>query len=110
MYPTNTHRSMSFIFQKPGDRLEPLYAPIRHKIGSALSNWHPSDVSAKIIIEPWFGVFKQGHMDAFLVKNILPKLGQVLEEMPITPHQQNLGERHVICDFDYYDLSIFQHS
>ncbi|KAK7107599.1 tuftelin-interacting protein 11-like [Littorina saxatilis] len=73
-----------------GEKLEPLYAPIRHKLASALTNWHPSDVSAKIILEPWAGVFRQGHMDAFLVKNVLPKLGQVLEEMPITPHQQTL--------------------
>lgn len=73
-----------------GDRLEPLYAPIRHKLANALTNWHPSDVSAKIILEPWIGVFRPGHMDAFLVKNVLPKLGQVLEEMAITPHQQTL--------------------
>ncbi|XP_076445229.1 tuftelin-interacting protein 11-like [Babylonia areolata] len=73
-----------------GERLEPLYAPIRHKLASALTSWHPSDVSAKIILEPWVGVFKQGHMDAFLVKNVLPKLSHTLEEMPITPHQQNL--------------------
>ena len=75
-----------------GDKLEPLYAPIRQKLGSALINWHPSDGSAKIILAPWVGVFRQGHMDAFLVKNVLPKLGQVIEEMPITPHQQNLGQ------------------
>lgn len=73
-----------------GDRLEPLYAPIRHKLGNALNSWHPSDVSAKIILEPWVGVMRPGHMDAFLVKNVLPKLGQIIEEMPITPHHQNL--------------------
>ena len=77
-----------------GDKLEPLYAPIRHKLGNALTSWHPSDGSAKIILAPWVGVFRQGHMDAFLVKNVLPKLGQVIEEMPITPHQQNLGKWH----------------
>lgn len=74
-----------------GERLEPLYAPIRHKLASALTNWHPSDASAKIILEPWVGVFRPGHMDAFLVKNVLPKLSQVLDEMQITPNQQSLG-------------------
>lgn len=36
-----------------GDHLEPLYAPIRFKLASALTNWHPSDPSAKMILEPW---------------------------------------------------------
>ncbi|PFX30515.1 Tuftelin-interacting protein 11 [Stylophora pistillata] len=36
-----------------GDRLEPLYAPIRFKLASALTNWHPSDPSAKMMLEPW---------------------------------------------------------
>ncbi|PVD28664.1 hypothetical protein C0Q70_11258 [Pomacea canaliculata] len=79
-----------------GERLDPLYAPIRHKLASALTNWHPSDVSAKIILEPWVGVFRTGHMDAFLVKNVLPKLAQVLEEMPINPLQQTLEPWHWI--------------
>lgn len=73
-----------------GDKLEPLYAPIRHKIASALSSWHPSDSSAKIILEPWFGVFKPGHMSAFLVKNILPKLELEITGLTINPHQQFL--------------------
>ncbi|XP_050394866.1 tuftelin-interacting protein 11 [Patella vulgata] len=73
-----------------GTKLEPLYGPIRHKLANALTSWHPSDVSAKIILQPWVGVFKQGHTDAFLVKNILPKLAMVLTEFSINPHQQVL--------------------
>ncbi|KAH9508637.1 Tuftelin-interacting protein 11 [Bulinus truncatus] len=73
-----------------GEKLEPLYAPIRHKIASALINWHPSDASAKIILEPWFGVFRPGHMSAFLVKNILPKLELEIQSLTINPHQQFL--------------------
>uniref|UniRef100_A0A0B6ZZ71 G-patch domain-containing protein n=1 Tax=Arion vulgaris TaxID=1028688 RepID=A0A0B6ZZ71_9EUPU len=73
-----------------GDKLEPLYAPIRHKIASALTSWHPSDVSAKIILEPWHGVFRAGHMSAFLVKNILPKLEMEIQGLTINPHQQFL--------------------
>jgi hypothetical protein len=85
-------RLLHICFCHPGEKLEPLYAPIRHKLGNALTSWHPSDVSAKIILEPWVGVMKPGHMDAFLIKNVLPKLGQTIEEMPIAPAHQNLGE------------------
>jgi len=71
--------------------LEPLYAPIRHKLASALTNWHPSDPSARLILQPWCSVFRPGHMDAFLVKNILPKLVICLQEFTINPSQQQLG-------------------
>lgn len=73
------------------DKLEPLYAPIRHKIANALTNWHPSDASAKVILQPWVKVFKPGHLEAFLVKNILPKLAMCMQEFVINPHQQILG-------------------
>lgn len=73
-----------------GERLEPLYAPIRHKLGNALTNWHPSDSSTKVILKPWQGVFREGHMEVFLRKNILPKLEMCLQEFPINPHQQTL--------------------
>ena len=36
-----------------GQRLEPLFAPIRYKLASALTNWHPADPSAKMILQPW---------------------------------------------------------
>ncbi|XP_053397449.1 tuftelin-interacting protein 11-like [Mercenaria mercenaria] len=77
-----------------GDKLEPLYAPIRHKLGNALTNWHPSDSSAKVILKPWQGVFREGHMEVFLRKNILPKLEMCLQEFPINPHQQTLEPLH----------------
>ena len=75
-----------------GVRLEPLYAPIRHKLANALTNWHPSDASAKMILQPWVAVFSQAHMDAFLVKNILPKLNMCMMEFVINPLQQILGK------------------
>ncbi|GFY44287.1 tuftelin-interacting protein 11 [Trichonephila inaurata madagascariensis] len=71
-------------------RLEPLYAPIRQKLASALVNWHPSDCSAKLILEPWKAVFSQGVMDAFVINNIIPKLGMALQAYVINPHQQHL--------------------
>lgn len=56
-------------------RLEPLYPPIRSKLSSALQRWHPSDTSARLILQPWKDVFSPGAWEAFMVKNILPKLG-----------------------------------
>lgn len=57
-------------------RLEPLYSPIRQKLANALQKWHPSDSSAKLILQPWKEVFTPGSWEAFMVKNIVPKLGQ----------------------------------
>ncbi|KAL3882583.1 hypothetical protein ACJMK2_028913 [Sinanodonta woodiana] len=82
-----------------GDKLEPLYAPIRHKLANALTNWHPSDSSAKVILQPWSRVFKPGHMEAFLVKNILPKLAMCMQEFPINPHQQVLEPWHWVMSW-----------
>lgn len=75
-----------------GPRLETLYAPIRQKLAAALINWHPSDCSAKLILEPWKPVFSQGVMDAFVITNIVPKLGVALQAYVINPHQQHLGK------------------
>ncbi|PIO26301.1 hypothetical protein AB205_0129330 [Aquarana catesbeiana] len=58
-------------------RLEPLFSPIRNKLASALQKWHPSDSSAKLILQPWKDVFTPGSWDAFMVKNIVPKLGEL---------------------------------
>lgn len=61
-------------------RLEPLYSPIRSKLSSALQKWHPSDSSAKLILQPWKDVFTPGSWEAFMVKNIVPKLGKGIEK------------------------------
>ena len=76
------------------DKLSPLYGPIRNKLANALTNWHPSDPSAKMMLEPWFKVFKPGQMDAFLMKNILPKLAMCMQEFVVNPHQQHLDGWH----------------
>ncbi|XP_074648738.1 tuftelin-interacting protein 11-like isoform X2 [Tubulanus polymorphus] len=73
-----------------GDRLEPLYGPIRHKLGNALTNWHPSDPSAKLILKPWIPVFGRCHTEVFVLKHILPKLTLCMQEFIINPHQQML--------------------
>ncbi|XP_077984161.1 tuftelin-interacting protein 11-like [Glandiceps talaboti] len=90
---TDTQRIDSWIhpwLPLMGQRLEPLFAPVRHKLGNALTNWHPSDISAKTILLPWIPVFSQGTMDAFLIRHIVPKLAQCLHEFMINPYQQHL--------------------
>merc|ERR1719354_612043 len=73
-----------------GERLEPLYAPIRQKFAAALKNWYPSDPSAKVILSPWVKVFSKGTMEAFLLRSIYPKLEECMREFKINPHQQLL--------------------
>ena len=72
------------------NRLESLYPQIRQKFGAALLNWHPSDPSAKVILEPWIKVFSKGTMEAFLLRTIYPKLEQCIIDFQINPHQQDL--------------------
>ena len=72
-------------------RLEVLYPIIRGKLGSALANWHPSDRSAKLILQPWLKAWGKGTTEAFLLRHIVPKLQVVLEEFVINPQQQQLG-------------------
>lgn len=62
-------------------RLEPLYSPIRNKLANALQKWHPSDSSAKLILQPWKDVFTPGSWEAFMVKNIVPKLGETMDSV-----------------------------
>ncbi|CAD1471179.1 unnamed protein product [Heterotrigona itama] len=74
-------------------RLDTLIYPIiRRKLGSALGGWHPSDRSARLMLQPWSTVFAKGDMEAFLVKNIIPKLQIALSEFVINPHQQHLDQ------------------
>jgi tuftelin-interacting protein 11 len=73
-----------------GTRLHAVYPTIRHKLATALTKWHPSDPSAKLILQPWAPVFEKGVTDIFLIKNIVPKLALCLQEFIINPHQQQL--------------------
>jgi len=73
-----------------GDRLDVLWDPIRHKLASALNNWHPSDPSAKLILTPWLEVWSRPSTDGFLIKNIVPKLSLAMGEFIINPQQQHL--------------------
>ena len=71
-------------------RLEVVYPTIRQKMAQALVNWEPSDRSAISVLLPWVPVFSKGSMDAFLVKNILPKLQNAMSNWKINPGQQQL--------------------
>ncbi|XP_062360247.1 tuftelin-interacting protein 11 isoform X2 [Cinclus cinclus] len=81
-------------------RLEPLYSPIRNKLANALQKWHPSDSSAKLILQPWKDVFTPGSWEAFMVKNIVPKLGMCLNELIINPHQQHMDAFYWVIDWE----------
>lgn len=75
------------------DRLDSVLFPgIRFKLASALTSWHPSDLSAKAILLPWKPpVFASSNWDQFILKNILPKLELIFEdELVVNPSQQNL--------------------
>ncbi|XP_014476265.1 PREDICTED: tuftelin-interacting protein 11 [Dinoponera quadriceps] len=85
------------------NRLDTLIYPIiRRKLGSALGGWHPSDRSARLMLQPWAQVFAKGDMEAFLVKNIIPKLQVALSEFVINPHQQHLDQWNWV--YEWKDL------
>jgi tuftelin-interacting protein 11 len=72
-----------------------VYPTIRRKLANALVHWHPSDASGKQILTPWVTVFSKGSMDAFILKNILPKLQLAMQSLIINPNNQILG----MCSF-----------
>ena len=80
-------------------RITSLYPTIRLKLGNALSQWHPSDPSAKLILEPWVNVFETNQLDIFLVKFILPKLAFCLQQMEINPNNQNLESWNSVMEW-----------
>lgn len=69
-----------------------LYPTIRAKIGMALDGqagargWHPSDPSARGLLEPWTSVWPRGETQAFLARHIMPKLLACMQhELVIDP-------------------------
>lgn len=67
-----------------GHSLEPLYHLIRDKLARALSIWYPSDMSAKIILQPWKGVMTQSSLDDFFSVHVMPKLEDVMASYQVS--------------------------
>ncbi|XP_063699786.1 septin-interacting protein 1-like [Culicoides brevitarsis] len=67
-----------------------VYPVIRDKLSKALKAWSPEDRSARLMINPWKGVFAADDMEVFLAKNIVPKLELRLRELQINPLQQEI--------------------
>ena len=82
-----------------GKSLFELYTTIRQKLGAALKEWHPSDPSAKLIIQPWKDVWPQPAMDIFLQRCIVPKLSLSLSELTINPNHQILDPFHWVVSW-----------
>lgn len=53
-----------------------------------LVEWHPSDMSAHVILSPWAGVFDAHGMEQLLLRSIMPKLVQTLKQLVIDPNNQ----------------------
>ncbi|KAJ3085883.1 Tuftelin-interacting protein 11 [Quaeritorhiza haematococci] len=77
----------------PEDLLEPLHAPLRHKLVLSLQDWHPSDSSAVAVLTPWKDVFTLRDLESVLARSVLPKLVTVfrLGEFTVNPRQQDLA-------------------
>ncbi|KAL1505399.1 hypothetical protein ABEB36_004973 [Hypothenemus hampei] len=78
---------------------EKIYPVIQEKLGTALNSWHPSDRSAKLMLQPWQRVLSEGAFLAFLLKYIVPKLELCMQSMVINPHQQLLDPWHWVMDW-----------
>lgn len=71
--------------------LEPLWAPIRHKLSGVLADWHPADPSAHMLLLPWKPVFDPVSLENLLVRCIVPKLCLAIRDLlVINPKQQFL--------------------
>eukprot|EP01104_Vermistella_antarctica_P015839 TRINITY_DN5285_c0_g1_i2.p1 TRINITY_DN5285_c0_g1~~TRINITY_DN5285_c0_g1_i2.p1 ORF type:complete len:452 (+),score=93.94 TRINITY_DN5285_c0_g1_i2:209-1564(+) len=75
---------------------------VRQKIGLCLAQWHPSDPSARAMLQPWVDVFPPIKMDELLVKCIIPKLDQALSNIVINPLNQDIAP--VECVLVWADL------
>uniref|UniRef100_A0A383VX19 G-patch domain-containing protein n=1 Tax=Tetradesmus obliquus TaxID=3088 RepID=A0A383VX19_TETOB len=72
-----------------------VYPTIRHRLSRALTAWHASDGSARLLLAPWAGVFEPADWEALLARSILPKLAQSLQtELVLNPLTPQLEPFH----------------
>ncbi|KAF5302324.1 hypothetical protein FQA39_LY10363 [Lamprigera yunnana] len=72
---------------------------IQEKLGAALTNWHPSDQSAKLMLKPWRDALPEGSFATFLLAHIVPKLQLCMQSLAINPHQQHLEAWNWVMDW-----------
>lgn len=52
---------------------------LRHRLSRALTAWHASDGSARILLAPWAKVFELQDWEGLMARCILPKLAQAMQ-------------------------------
>ncbi|CAJ0963264.1 unnamed protein product, partial [Mesorhabditis belari] len=73
-----------------GDRLVPVFSPIRQHLAKALRLWNPLDQGALVMLRPWKGVWTQATMSAFCSTNIIPALDKCLANVNLDPTTNKL--------------------
>ncbi|CAH0520103.1 unnamed protein product [Peronospora belbahrii] len=74
-----------------GSAMNSLYPEIRLALGSALNQWHPSDLSVLSVLSPWRKLWGEHEYGKFTHRNIVRKLIRCLHrEFEINPERQSL--------------------
>ena len=79
-----------------GSKLSILYPEIRRKISKRLGEWHPSDNTAQILLEPWTSIFDKNSLDNLVIRSIIPKLIVYIRGMSMDLNKEDLSQFHWI--------------